>query len=596
MEIQFLLRRFIKEELNMSIRLSKFMVIVMLMAMMISIVSGCGSSSSNASNSTQTSAATQGTTTAQTTAAPTKEPVTLKYYDDAGAPVTIPAGVQTDPVSAAMQKATGVSLDWDTVQNADRLNVMVASGDLPDILAFSDRSKLENLIKSNALMELSALVDSNGANINAIGKNALAFSKDILSNKTGKLFAIPTRITVGSSTDVYFQPYVGFHIRWDYYKEIGKPAFNSYDDAAKALIDIQNKHPKTADGKKTYGLSLWSDWGLWNYTVMSQIMCGISSLGGAQIIMKDPDYNFIDGLNDAKAPIFVDGAFYNKLYRAGVLDPDSFTQTNAQATAKMEAGQEICQLAYWMVNGQNAALSTTGADYLSIPLNGGRYNCAGYNPVGGKYFVISKNCNAPDRAMDVLNWMYSDEGSRSMLNGAKDDTWTVDASGKAVLTDKGINLKSDKDYVIHTGAGLYLNSTGIDPFSKDSTGKQFIDLFNEPDAQAKTLTAAQKEWLENYGVQSTNDLWHKFGGYADNSAYNMLQQPQSEDFKRTDAKIVTYLQTAIPKLIMAKTDEAFAKVKADIIKNVTAIDGYQAYMDEGKNIIAAAKAAGDKYK
>lgn len=577
--------------------LSKLTVLVLLMTMVMAVVAGCGSSSTNNnSNSTETSASTQGTTAAQATTAPAKKPVTLKYYDDQGSPVTIPAGVQADPVSVAMQKATGVSLDWDIVQNADKLNVMVASGDLPDILAFNDQSKLENLIKSSALLELSAFVDSNGANIKAIGKNAIAFSKDILSNKTGKLYAIPTRITAGSAADVYFQPYIGFHIRWDYYKEIGKPVLNSYDAAAKAIIDIQNKHPKTVDGKKTYGLSLWTDWGLWNYTVMSQVMLGISNVGSSQIIMRDPDYNFIDGLNDANAPIFVDGAFFNKLYRAGVLDPDSFTQTNAQATAKMEAGQEVCQLAYWMINGQNATLSKTSADYLSIPLNGGRYNCAGYNPVGSKFFVISKNCKTPDRAMDVLNWMYSDEGSRSMLNGAKGDTWTTDASGKAILTDKGINLKSDKDYVIHTGAGLYLNSTGIDPFSKDSTGNQFIDLFNEPDMQAKTLTVAQKEYLENYGVQSTNDLWHKFGGYADNSTYNMLQPSQSDNFKRTDAKIVTYLQTAIPKLIMAKTDDGFAAVKAEIIKYVTSIEGYKAYMDEGKNIIATAKAAGDKYK
>jgi putative aldouronate transport system substrate-binding protein len=524
------------------------------------------------------------------------KPITLSYVDAQGSPVTIPSGVQTDPVSVAMQKATGVSLDWDTSVNAEKLNVLIASGDLPDILSFNNNSQLNNLISSNGIKEVSSLVDTNGPNIKTIGKSALTFSRDILSNGTGKLYAIPNRLTAGTADKVYFQPYVGFHIRWDYYKEIGKPAFNSYSDVANAIIQIQKLHPTTADGKKTYGVSMWQDWGLWNYIVISQVVRGLGSFGGANIALTDPNFNFIDGLNDPQASYWVDGAFYNKLYKAGVLDPDSFTQTNAQATAKMEAGQEICQLAYWMVNGQNSTLTKTNAEYTSIPLKGGKYNSAGYNPVGSKYFIISNNCKSPDRAMDVINWMYSDEGSRSLLNGAKGDTWTIDSTGKAVFTEKGLNMKNDKNYVINTGAGLYLNSTGIDPFSMDSTGKQFIDLFNDPAVLSKTLTGTQKEWLSTYGVKSSNDLWHKFGGYALNSTYSMLTPVQSESFKRTDAQIVTYLQSELPRLIMAKTDSDFAAAKAKIIKDITAMDGYKEYMAEAKSSIAKAKAAGDKYK
>jgi hypothetical protein len=47
---------------------------------------------------------------------------------------------------------------------------------------------------------------------------------------------------------------------------------------------------------------------------------------------------------------------------------------------------------------------------------------------------------------------------------------------------------------------------------------------------------------------------------------------------------------------MVESNEAFDVQKAKIIEGVKAIKDYDVYMEEAKQVIATAKAGGDKYK
>ena len=567
---------------------TKIAVGILSAAMLMSILSACGKST---------------TTTDKTPTEASKKPITLKVYGAQGFPGQFTSGVQTDPVSKAITDKTGVSLDWDMNPSADKTNALIASGDLPDILVLSSTGiNMESLVKSGALTDLSTLVDSNGSEIKKVASKALDFSKQNLSNKTNKLYYLPGRVTVGASSSLIYSPVVGLFMRWDYYKEIGSPTLNNYDDVITALSKIQKNHPKTADGKKTYGFSMWQDWGKWHYTVLSEVtrsVNGVPGAGAVNYVDYANNYAFVDGLKSDNSPLWVDGEMYNKAYRAGLIDPDSFTQAYAQATSKMDAGQVLCQVAQWLTDGPNATLVKTGtkdAGYVSIPLKGAAYSSANYNPVGlAEYWSISSKCKDPKRAMDVINYIYSAECSRNFLSGAKGDTWTADASGKATLTDKGIKLKSDANFMITSGARKFQNFPGIDNYSKDSTG-QFIDLYSDPDVLAKTLTPLKQDWLKAYGTTSENDFWHKNGGIATNSTFGQLLPTAQDDIARLDAKIATYLQANLAKLVMAKSEADFASVKAQIIKDVTAMDGYQAYVDWAKKAVETGKAGIANYK
>jgi putative aldouronate transport system substrate-binding protein len=540
----------------------------------------------------------------ETNAAGLKSKVTLTFYSDQSFPITGPSGIQTDDVSKAITAATGVVLDVDMSPTPDKTNVMVASGTLPDIYMLNNNANCNPLIKSSSVLDLTSLLASNGSNISKVAARALQYSKDYLSNGTGKVYYVPGRVDIGDASSIYYNPVIGFFMRLDYYKKIGSPVLKSFDDAANAIIAIQKKYPTTADGKPTYAFSMWQDWGLWHYTVLSQVIRSIGSvpgLGGQVAFLDGSDLSFMDGLTDNNSPTWVDTKFYNKLYQAGIMDPNSFTQGYAQASTTMSNGQVICQAAQWLadaVNPQIAKDNPTNADagYVSIILQGAKYNSSNYAPIGfASFWAISSKCTAPDRAMDVINYLFSEEGSRTLLTGVKGDIWTTDATGKAVLTDKGLTIKNQTDFMASTGIRKYQNNTGIDMYSKDSKGR-YLDLFFEPDVLAKTLTPLAKSWLSTYNVASSDELFHKMGGITSNMAFNAMMEVPPEDVMRLDAKIVGYMQTALPKLTMSKTDAAYEVQKQQMIKDIQAMDGYQAYMDWAKSAIQKAATAAAKYK
>ena len=583
--------------------LSKIASLVLLAALSSSMFTGCAQKDAAADT---TAAAAETTTagaatTAETTGA-AKDPITLSIYAAQTFPGQFTSGVQDDPVSQAITAKTGVSLDWDMEPTTDKTNVIVASGDLPDILVLNDIKHFEALVKAGEVIDLGALVDSNGADIKNVAAKALDFSKTNFSAGTNNLYFIPGRVTVGDSSNILYSPVIGYFMRWDYYKEIGSPVLETADDIVNALSAMQKAHPETADGKPTYGFSMWQDWGKWHYTVLSEVVNSIGGVSGAatlNFVDYANDYTFVDGLNDAKSPLWVDGELYNKAYRAGLIDPDSFTQGYAQASAKMDAGQVLCQVAQWLTDAPNAALATSvgpEAGYVSIPVKGANYNAANYNPVGlAEYWGISADCKDPARAMDVINYMYTEEGSRNTLVGAYGDTWTIDDSGKAVLTEKGISLKDDPNYMITSGARKFQNISGIDASSGDSKG-QFIDLFNDPDVLKETLTPLKSTWLSAYGAVSENEFWHNNGGIAINKTFEQAVPVAPEDIARLDAKILSYLQENLANLVMAESDEAFAAVKQQIIDEISSMDGYQAYVDWAKAAVETGKAGVANYK
>ena len=47
---------------------------------------------------------------------------------------------------------------------------------------------------------------------------------------------------------------------WDYYKGVGAPKLNNLDDLLNALKQMQEKYPKTPDGKPIVPITLWKDW------------------------------------------------------------------------------------------------------------------------------------------------------------------------------------------------------------------------------------------------------------------------------------------------------------------------------------------------
>lgn len=88
------------------------------------------------------------------------EPVTFTFYSADGLEDT-----WTDPVAQMITEKTGVTLkmDYPADSNDNRIELMVATGEYPDFV-FA-KGSVSTLIRNNALIDMSDLIDEYGPNI-----------------------------------------------------------------------------------------------------------------------------------------------------------------------------------------------------------------------------------------------------------------------------------------------------------------------------------------------------------------------------------------------------------------------------------------------
>jgi ABC-type glycerol-3-phosphate transport system substrate-binding protein len=176
-------------------------------------------------------------------------------------------GVQNNPIANELAKRTGVTMNV-VSGDAQKFKLLLAGGDLPDIVQFNFTSlqmDANTLISSGQLVELDSLINQYGTNIRTNYPKRLEYSRMFLSNDTGKTYFLPVQAYKVDTSHPNVNPMGGtqmYMLRWDVYAKVGYPEIKSNDDFLSVLKKMQDAYPKTPDGKKVYGISGWTDWGI----------------------------------------------------------------------------------------------------------------------------------------------------------------------------------------------------------------------------------------------------------------------------------------------------------------------------------------------
>lgn len=536
---------------------------------MVLALAACGTSKTDPGATTAKSTEAQTTTAAVTETEKAKEPITLKFY---GRPVSGGAvpGIQTDPVAKEIEKILGITIDYMDVQEGDetKFKAMLASGDLPDVLC-TKKKFVDTLVKGNNVIELDKLIETNGPNVKKLPPLAFNFSKKFLSGGTDKLYFLAAQV-VDPVADLVVAPFV----RWDYYQEMGSPDIKNDDELLNLIAEMKKKHPTNEQGQKYYGMSPWFDWGLWGHTTPAY-RYGIYNRDLMDYDMVTLELSSIV-LNE-QSSYWQTTKFYNKANQMGLLDPDSLTQKYDNALQKAEAGRVLFSMVGWPVDKANKDFVAKGEalkGYMPIPpLEGTTAFWGGYEePLGGDaYMCITTNCQAPERAMDLIDFTFSPEGNRLLVNGVKGVHWD-EKDGKAFLLPETITAKnSDPDFVAKTGITKH-GLTNMAGWAKAPNGQR-IDLFNEPDVINARLTELEKAWASYYGVKTKYELMEKRVKVAMfNTAYFLAIPETPDDIKRIDDKVKNYLTVEGARLILAKTDADYDAQKKKMIEALKGMD------------------------
>jgi ABC-type glycerol-3-phosphate transport system substrate-binding protein len=454
----------------------------------------------------------------------------------------------------------------------DKIKVMLAGGDLPDIMILPpDQGKVA--LDGKLVMPLNDLL-SKAPNISKY-QTALDVINSRLGNTDGNSYFLPINIAPDAKPFSNYSPWIGWYTRWDYYKELGYPELKSYDDMIPMLAEELKKHPKTDEGKKVYGLSGWTDWNLWSYYVPFIYAEGWTE--STKNTTTKPDGSYVYRYA-ADGPFWRGVSFYNKAYRAGILDKEAFTQKYADYQAKLKAGQLLTIHMGWELDGANAyfkAKGQTDKGFVAQVVDGATSQAYGLQSIVGlndPWIVISKNAKNPERVIEFLDYLYSPEGTRLLLNGIQGQQWDIE-NGKPEYTDATIKAKNeDPNYGVKTGVGLYGKFNGLGGSTVDADGN-YLDLGLSPKYFQSKLNPLDEDYSKHYGGTYPGDAWNKLveAGKAKSlnpafiPALPALQSQGDDNLAKIENNIEQILIKETPKAVMAKDDAAFQKEKDRIM-------------------------------
>ena len=528
------------------------------------------------------------------------EPITLTVGINGGNEVTDGIHTEEYPALQALEDATGVTLDF-VKYDDEKFGVLAAGGELPDIVCLVE-SYTNTLIESGQIIRLNELLDEYGQNIKERIPDVLNKFKEVSEDGESIYYLSVNVANLG--TVPAFNGFVGFKTRYDVYKAIGSPEINSEDDYLEVLKQMQDYQREVTGNDNIYALSAFADAGTFPYLIAYPFSHGYMNDGIAVFDMATGEYNY----NYTKDSVFMDGIrFFNKAYRMGIFDPDGFTQKWEQYNAKVGNGECLVNIAFAEpdrdVCGEDAictVLPGTGMPYIS-----GVYTTP--YPFGTNQHharAISSNCKYPERAMQVLNWLDSTEGSRTLVNGIQGVDWDyVDGEpqfiGEALeAANNGTLDKYNKERGIVDLSPYLISGPNI---TLDDGYP--VSIKNSESYIGNFTTEAAKAFAQDFDASFTYpgqayDMWVKEGVVETDKTekgmkINGLRKSVSDECNSTIGELDNYFISNVSKLIMADSDEVFEQELDNILQTMDEM-GSQDCVEEYKSLVAEATEAYEK--
>lgn len=542
---------------------------------MLVTVSACGQSpKTGVSDSTNDATSTSDETAEETPV------VQLDVFSASTASVSA-AGVYDNTYwGKILKEKAGVSLNIlpSGSEAQQKLQALMAGGELPDIVIFGNTKDLQNAIRGNMLVNLDENLDKL-PNVTLNASTALQYYRDNISNETGKLYGIPSGVGPAElGTETNWGPY----LRWDLYKEAGSPEISTFDDYLPLLKKMQELEPQNKDGRNTYGITLWKDWDNYSMFLGTEIGptlgidCG-DQLGQLPFLQVDFTTGETANTLDADSLYMQALKFYYDANQMGLVDPDSLTQTYDTAKAKLVEGRVFFSWWSWFNDAYNTT-ENTDADspkgFAPVLPTSAKMLIAGENILGNSTpIAIGASTKNLDACLKYVDFMYSVDGVQSMFNGEEDSTWNLDSEGKPALTEDAWQYVNDLTMELPEGGkwgdgtrvlgfnGLSL--AFVNPKTQEPINYQLWESTKEHNIANQTKL--QTDWTGVTGYQYTIDYVMGEKLYMEMPLAKSLITPMTDEISSQAARIGDIVKENSWKMVFAKDDAEFESLYNDMV-------------------------------
>lgn len=540
-------------------------------ASMILTVAGCGGGGSSSTAGSSTSSKTESSAAESTDGGDASSEVTgSSGPDDTTEPYEFDAYYSyqgsvkpwgEDAASKYMNEKFNIKVNYSCPEaDADsKLNLMISSDDLPDVIIL-DRNA--NWLK---LINLGKLVD-----INTLKYEGCSFDEDILESTqkllsvNGGLYGIPNWARKGAT---------GGNMSWmvnhDVYEQLGSPELKTLEDLHQFMLDAKDKGVKTSDDQSIFPwLPRQDDNGFYTVSAIYR------SYGHPNLI----DTYWSQADNDVKLAVYDDNyiaalKIANQWYKEGLFPETTYTDSNDQFVEKLSNGRAAItyydfsqddtnhfrtllqekdgntyDLLGWELKDSPIYPAADGVDYVYGEESG---------TVGWNVNCITTKAENPQRIFDLYSWMLTKDGSINMMYGPEGGLWEgKDEEGNPILKKPEEELTSDEK----NAAGCWFWSQPAHSDNVDLT--KYAVNEQQPEGSRSWVISIQDH------VFTPEDSIHpaipgqKF--LTDENTGLSLEIDPTEDLGMARQAITDECKMRIPQIIMASDDATFDKLVQDL--------------------------------
>lgn len=417
----------------------------------------------------------------------------------------------------------------------EKLNMMLAALDYPDVIVGLDGASRPKWQEQGRIIDVTPYVDAVGSNIKSVVGDMYGFHLD----DKGKLWAIPN----GFGLDPY--PYYTPCYRLDLYKEMGSPAIKTPDDYYQFLKALVAKYPVNSKGEKTYAMS-------WHNGIVLDRVAGFWGL--KEGYKDDANHNLTHWLNTREGLDMV--KYFNRFYREGLLDPDSFINKFEDWGIKMNNQRVFGHVGAWyevMFDVGHTVWQKTLPDWkedmrficftMKAPGAEAAYT-APKNSLGwdGKT-VITDKCKNPKDVVRFIDFTCTPMGLRLVSWGVPnrpDSLWMMDGNNKWHFNDAQraniIGGSYNKELGDQFGGEQLFFAIPMSPFPDDGKSVCWIEQ-NFPEAD---------KWMAQLFEYTKSTIF-------DNTARTVVFAPDNPMLV-VKTRLADAVATGFAKAVMSKTE------------------------------------------
>lgn len=455
------------------------------------------------------------------------------FIDMDGAPIQI-------EIYSQLANYSGRQTGWGAALMKDLFNVELViipdqdgtyqtrtqSGNLGDIVVWGANGEdYKQAIKNGLLLEWDEdeLAETYAPYIWANYQDALA-SNRLVSEDGDNLYGFGMDVATSRQGHKSFM--YSWDLRWDLYSQLGYPEIKNLDDLLEVFKKMKEICPTDELGNETYAASLWPDWDgnmVMYVKAMATAYYGYDELGFG--LYNPTNGEFYDAL-DENGPYIEMLRFFNQLYRAGLLDPNSMTQTYDEMSQKVKNGGVfwgIFNYASSMVYNTDKHLGEGKMMYARVPDEANPI-VYGLSTLGGnRIWSVGSKAAYPELCLAILDFFATPEGSMTMWYGPRGLMWDYDENGGMYFTELGDICNKDTKHDLN---GVVWTS----PY----TGKQYTlsGNFNDGCIQANNTTYSKD------AINPDGKLGETFNRDTWVSILNAVSYPIQEDWRNWSGAVL----------------------------------------------------------